>query len=484
MKKISSLFVMAMMLLSIVPMTIADEENETDNSGSDDIEAEADVEVKGNTGQIRMRDKIEDRKDNREDVRDEKEDLRDMSNRDRMACIQKCQQQNGTSCEARCKGLDKLENIADKKEDRWDKAQDWKEKRQNLMQRLSIKDPEKLWRLQALNDSMIKKIEKLDMQNKEKFLKLTRGMQDEFQNLTDAQIRAHLKNITFERISSVDDLKDRKLPGDIIRNAREKFRNAHDRFEKARDEYKEAKDEYKNALDEGDKEKALAHAKEVLSKSADAMISHLERLIAKIEENENIEEERAVEMIAKLNVHIDELEAIKAKIDAATTPEEVRAAAKELKQKWHELRHKARLFAEHVIESRIKNIIKRAELMEARLDTLLSKLEENGTEVDVDAQLDEFSSLVAAAKEHFRQAQDKLMQAQDSDSEEETKALVDEAKELSKQAHTELKDAHQVLVEILKKIKEAGASIELDVNATVEIESLDVESQTNAEASA
>ena len=63
----------------------------------------------------------------------------------------------------------------------------------------------------------------------------------------------------------------------------------------------------------------MEHAKNYLSRVADALVNHLEKMKAKVQESKNIPEDRATKITAEIDAQIAETNSIKADANAATT---------------------------------------------------------------------------------------------------------------------------------------------------------------------
>ena len=208
--------------------------------------------------------------------------------------------------------------------------------------------------------------------------------------------------------------------------------------------------------------------------AGEAIINHLEKLKSRIEESDNIDEERETELITKMDAQIAEIEALKQRAEAAATLEDVKKTAKALNAKWKSLKHFANVYSDRVVAARVKGLVNQGRVLEARLDKILERLEAGNITVDVKAEVNEFSARIAEARDKQAQAQEKLRQAFDlastkPESNDEIKALTDAAKELLDAARESMREAHQMLTEIVSKIKEAAPDTEFDTDDEVEL---------------
>ena len=391
MKKTISLAMIAIFLLSLVPIGIAD-----------------------NNGGL-LRDKMEDIKDSREDIKDIREDIRDRSNIDRNRCIVKCNNENGTNCEARCKSEDLKENLRDKKEDLRDKMEDLRKKeRERIVLKLKVR--------------------------------------------TAAELNA------------------RNISNDKLEHIRERYENASEKFKEAKDELKETREELRDAIKEQKKNETFIRAKNYLLKTSDLLINHLEKLKAKVQENPNIPNETEAYIVAEIDVEVDEVVQIKGEIEAATTREQLKDLAKELHDKWDRLKHLVKLHTYRIVAARIEGIVNFGLVLEKRLDKILDNLNDSGKNVSISVELADFKAEINASRSYYIQAQDKIQEifdlrnAGEPVDSDKIKTLITETRDLLWKARDALKEAHQTLKTILRKIKQADSSVDFSSEVEVEVE--------------
>lgn len=366
-----------------------------------------------------LRDKVE-------DIKDIREDIRDRLNVDWQRCVQKCKNESGVNCEAKCKAADVKEDIRDKRED----------------------------------------------------------------------IREKLRIRKVVKVRNAQDLNVRQISAAEIAGLRVRYDNAALKYKEARDELHNARGRLKDAIRKNDKNATFEHAKNYLLRTSDALINHLEKIKIKLQENENIPDDREAQIVAAIDSQISEINSIKAEIQAATTKEQLKELAKKLRNKWNALQHWMRLYAYNVVSARVQGIVNQGKVLEKRLDHILEKANESGIEVDVSAEIEAFKAQIDLAKDKYLQAQDKIAEALalkvTNASSEQVKALADEAKALLKESRDALKQAHEILKDIIKKIKEAMPSEDLSAEVEVEQETsvgsssgeMTATTETNVEATA
>ena len=367
--------------------------------------------------------------------------------------------------------LDKrqIERLASLNIKNLDKIAELKKERLEKIAKLS---EEKIKRLAELEKEKLEKISDLNETEIEKFSTLNRARLKELAKFDKEKLKAELKALKVLKVKNADDLNRRDIPEARLAQLREGFDKAKEEFKEARDELKDARDKLKEARDRKDEKATLEQAKNYLLHTADALIKHLEKIKAKVQESENIQDDREAKIVAEIDAQIAEINQIKADIEAATTKEQIKEAAKKLHDKWKRLKHIIRVHAERVVLARVEGIVNRGIVLEKRLDNVLEKAKEKGIEVDVSAEVAAFSEKIALAKDKYKQAQDKLYTALDlkasNSTEEQIKTAADEAKALLKEARDAIKEAHDILKTIVKKIK--GAEPEADLSEEVEVE--------------
>jgi len=208
------------------------------------------------------------------------------------------------------------------------------------------------------------------------------------------------------------------------------------------------------------RERAENHSRNMIINSANMIIEHLNKIKEKVNSSEEMDEERAEEIILEINGYISELKNAIAQAESAETKAEIKEAAKTVSKLWIRIRNRERLHAATVVKARVWGIIKRSEHLEQRLDSTLADMEEQGINVsNVDLKVDEFSEIIEQAKSKYKQAEDLINTAYLEEDKEELKEIVDQAKQLINEAHELLKEAHKLLVEIVRDIKLAGGEI-------------------------
>ncbi len=289
-------------------------------------------------------------------------------------------------------------------------------------------------------------------------------------------IRENLREARILRVRSAADLNARNISAQRLADLRERYENARERYEEAKEGLQDARQRLRHSLQSGNQTGTFEHAKNYLLRTADALINHLEKIKTKAQENENIPDDKEVEIVAEIDAEIAEINSIKLEIEAATTREQIKELAKKLRDKWRELKHIIRFHTYRIVAARVMGIVNQGLVLEKRLDKILANLNESGIDVDVDQEVEDFKDKINESRDLYKQAQGKLSEVIDlraagepADSET-IKALLEEARDLLKQSRDALKEAHDLLKEIVKKIKEASPDADLSTETEVEVE--------------
>ena len=382
-------------------------------------------------------------------------------------------------------GEEKAKMFANLSSDRLQKIAKLDKKQIERLAKLNVKNlykiaelkADRLERLTELEENKLERISELNQSDIEKISDLNRARIKELAKMNNAELKEELKAIHFVKVKNADELNQRNLTQANLTQLRERFENAKQEFKDAKEELEVTRKALKEARDKGDEKGSIEHAKDYLSKVADALILHLEKIKAKVQENKNIGNETEAKIVADIDTQISEINQIKAHVQAATTKEQVKEAAKELKKKWNSLKHLIDLYSKRVVAARVEGIVHRGLVLEKQLDHVLEKAKEKGIEVNATAEISNFSQEIANSKEKYLAAQAKISEAFDlrakneSANSEKIKSLLDEVNQLLKESRDSLKQAHETLKAIVKIIKTAMPEADLSAEAEIEVES-------------
>ena len=248
-----------------------------------------------------------------------------------------------------------------------------------------------------------------------------------------------------------------------VNESRERVKELREERKEAYQERKDKRSERLEILKEGRQAKRVGKTNEsaekfksYLLKTAEQWIYELNEIKSKVQATEEFTEQQKSEIISKIDSQISSLNSIKSQIEAAATMEQIKTAAKSLR----ELRVDSfrKVFSLRVLSARIQGHINRANVLEKRLEVILQKAKEKG--IDINAEVTSFKEKITLAEDKNKQSQSKLIQVFDlmkspSADKEQLKTLMNEVRQLLKEAGSALKDVHNILKSIVIKIKAA-----------------------------
>ncbi len=274
----------------------------------------------------------------------------------------------------------------------------------------------------------------------------------------------------------------REIKKERIQQLRKDLKDAKTEFLKAKKYYGDNKEEFlrvkeklrncknnSSATEDCQKlnEEAMVQGKAFLNHAADLAIEHLNKIKARVQSSENIDDAEEQEIVADIDKAIAELEEAKIKVDAATTKEELKAASQTINQLWKKIKWNAAAHAARVINARLGEIIQKAEHIDDKLSCAVGKMEEqNASTDDVNELIAQFDEKISSAKTKYETAQQKLKDIRDlkvgtepsEERAEQIRALLEEAKQQYKGAHKDLRDAYAILKEIIKEMRQSGVT--------------------------
>lgn len=244
-----------------------------------------------------------------------------------------------------------------------------------------------------------------------------------------------------EKLKEFNAVKERfKLAENKLKAEKVKFIDVRDRFKKEC-----AADSTKNIC-KTIKSEIKANAKPHLLNTANAVLEALNRLRARTESSDYLEEADKKEILSNIDAKIANVKDLMAKIEALnenSTPEEIKQVAEDIKVVWKNLRPFLELQGKKVGIIRIGGVIKKSEKLEGRLQRTLEKLKSKGFDVsNLDALITEFNNHIKEAKANHVEAL-KLISAGD----------VKGAHEKLTEAKKHLKLAQDALRKIVQEIK-------------------------------
>jgi chromosome segregation ATPase len=271
---------------------------------------------------------------------------------------------------------------------------------------------------------------------------------------------------------NIENLKEAKQNyGQAVKNlvqAKEKSKEAHQAFLTAKNELKACTENCEEL-----EAQTLQNAKDFLIRTADSMISHLEKVKTTAQSNEDLTDEEASEITTKIDAEIKELQDAKAKGTAATTKEELKDVTKTILTAWKEINKYTMFHIAKIVNAKHGGIIVKLKHLELRLQKVLEKMEENGKDTSaIQPLVDEFNKYLEEAKTKFDLAEQKFkdFKALPEPKGEAGNTIIQEAQGYMKEARDSLKNAQEKLKEIVKAVKDAKGDKELAETTTEEAE--------------
>jgi hypothetical protein len=319
-----------------------------------------------------------------------------------------------------------------------------------------------------MKEEQAKNMEKLDDLEMKKLALLDRARMKKISVLDEAQMKIELAKLKVVEVKKDLLFKKRVISEAIQTKAKDNYDKAEKRYNESKDEFEKEKalfEQFKNTNDT----KALEHAKKFLNHAGDVVINLLEKVKSKVQENDGLTDNESSTMIADIDARIAAVKAAQEKVNASTTKEEVKAAAKAIIDEWGKTKSDVKEYVGRLVNAKVGEIIQRSEQLEKKLNDVLTEMKNNSINVDsLNTKVDLFSMRVEEARNKFKTAQSLFEQVKTMKGESMTadrlntiKILSEQAKNLAKEANSALQEAHSILMTIVKDVKQAGGE---DIN--------------------
>ncbi len=438
MKRLLSLFIIGIFLVSLMPSVLAEGYSEGDSNKNNDHRGNI-VSDEGNNGLDNAVTTSDENKgkgiDNKKlvtkrlkrlkkeirKIRGVKaEDIRNFQKEMLMVAIDKCKE----------KGIDV------------EKCERTLKRRVELVKKLKEKD------LKRLNRISKKKLEKI-----KGFMELRK----------EKEFRKFKKNGFKARIVAKEKY---KLALERYNKAKKTYLDIKERYVKKSKAIRKLKNELKGLTGDEYKEKEgeiKEKVSEFLVDVSDMILKHLEMVKERVESNEDLSEEEVSEILEKIKEEIAKVEKVKEEalsLTSESSKEEIREVAKELKEVWLDLKPKVKRAVGRVVNARIGGIIVRSKHLENRLNRILERMVEEGKDIsELEPLIEKFNGFLDEAKENYKKARELF-----------NDGLVREGHEYMKEAHKALKEANKALKEIFKELKNENMEEELEEDEVSEVE--------------
>jgi hypothetical protein len=323
-------------------------------------------------------------------------------------------------------------------------------------------------KFENLREEQAQKLEKLNATDMKKLALLDRARIKKIAALDETQMRLELAKLKIVQVRKDLLFKNREI-------AKDKLDKAKDNFDKAEKNYNESKAKFEDEKALFEKYKntnstvALEHAKKFLNHAGDVVINLLEKIKSKVQSNDGLTDNESSTMIADIDARIAAVKAAQDAINASTTKEEVKAAAKTIIDEWSKTKGDIQEYVGRLVNAKVGEVIQRSEQLEKKLNDVLSEMKNKSISVDsINTKVDLFSMRIDEARNKFKTAQSlfdqvKAMKGENmtADTSQTIKTLSGQANSLAKEALSALQDAHSILMTIVKDVKQAGGQ---DIN--------------------
>ena len=203
--------------------------------------------------------------------------------------------------------------------------------------------------------------------------------------------------------------------------------------------------------------KARKDAKSKTAKFVDGSIEHIFRMLERAKnaaEKASVSDEERTELLDSIDAKLAEISALRQKIgqvQAQNTAEEIRNAAKSVREFWNSAKETVEVDNLKIKSSKLGGIIQKTEQLESKLADKLSAFKNEGKDTaDLESKMSAFSEKLASAKSLNDELQSLLGNFASA---EDKSAVMKEATEKMQQAHSELKEAHATLNAIRSTIR-------------------------------
>ena len=236
-----------------------------------------------------------------------------------------------------------------------------------------------------------------------------------------------------------------------------------DRYKIAKANYLKALEAYKSARQDYLKIRAKAKrkprgmtfekAKGFLLSSIDAMIAHLQMVKARVDIAMSLSKEQKAEITEKLDGYIAYLQEKRQEAEQAENREQLVSVARDVREKWQEVRVEVRKIAGRIIISRLDRLLERAGEIGDRLEVRIETLKEMGYDTSA------LEELLADYREHLSLAEEKKELAEQKfdeiSSPQDARKLFREANALLRESHREVRKMFADLKKIVRELRKS-----------------------------
>src|SRR3989338_1400198 len=272
----------------------------------------------------------------------------------------------------------------------------------------------------------------------------------------DEKIEELKKHKDLSKFKEERKFKARTLAESKKADAKARFEEAKRHFEEVKASIKDAKEDLMDASDEEKAKKANNYLGHVL----DAIEKHLNKVLAKVEENEYLTEAQVSELTSAINERLEKVSGLRSGLESATTRDEIKALAKDVRELLKDVKDHTKVASGKAFSHRMGGVIVQSEHLQAKLEKVLERMTENGLDTSsAEALISEFGSLIDSAKVHFEAAIAKFKEAESLTGDDRAE-VIKQAQSNMREAQADLKEARAKLKEITRSVKAQGDEAE------------------------
>ena len=229
MKKTIALTIMAIFILSLVPLAIADTEVAANSDTSVDSETRSGSLDSSNV-QVSPRTSVRAGAEINENAKDRLEKMRENNEKRLEKIAELDQKQRERLSKLEVKNFEKISQL---KSDR--------------LEKLAELSDEKLQKIAELDQEKLEKISELNRSDIQKFLELNRARSKELAKMDFQTLKMELKGIKILKVKDAHDLDERNLTQSDILKARADFEAAKEKFKESKDGLEGAREKLKKS---------------------------------------------------------------------------------------------------------------------------------------------------------------------------------------------------------------------------------------------
>jgi hypothetical protein len=441
MKKVCSFLVVALLVLSLASVALADDTEGTHDDVKKDGRAAQDTELRNRDSRAdkepAARHTADDPKERRI-ARDEDTKRPRIRNVQERSDLLKGSAFRSLGEDARAKlerlNTERLEHISTLDEEN--------------IAKIHVLAPERLRVIASESREHLDRIARMPEADVQKLAHLDRMRINEIASLSPEDAKARLARIRL--VKADEHYVTRELSEGRKQRAREHLleletqqAELHEHYSAQLDEVKRARERLTSCQSDGEDcaaitTEALDHSRDAALHAAERIETYLLNLQERIASSEDLSEDKAQERNAQLDDLLSQVTSLKDRITEAATKDELNAAVGALRDIVKKVKKHGTSHGQSLARAQVMGVVHRSEILEKKIDCTLAQLEADGVDTAaIDDDVDAFSGLLAAARGNLSAAKP-LLGSNDTVSIEEGKELVGDARDAVHEAQQQL----------------------------------------------